>query len=85
VKKWLNLRERLIEAAKVLRRFPWMVDVVRQRPMNILHPYIVETYVAADGSETCLSKPAEGLLCQKRSREGGKTGTGVQPVRDVRG
>jgi hypothetical protein len=32
-----------------------MVDVVRQRPMSILHPYTVEVYVAKDGSEACLS------------------------------
>jgi hypothetical protein len=38
VRKWLDLRERLIEIAKVMRRYPWMVDVVRQRPMSILHP-----------------------------------------------
>ncbi len=29
-RKWLDLRERLIEIAKVLRRFPWMVEVVKQ-------------------------------------------------------
>jgi len=55
VRKWLDLRERLVEIAKVLRRFPWMVDVVRQRPVGILHPYTVEVYVARDGSEACLS------------------------------
>ncbi len=55
VKKWLVLRDRLVEIAKVLRKFPWMVDVVRQRPMSILHPYMVEAYVTRDGSETCLS------------------------------
>jgi len=55
VKKWLVLRERLIEIAKVLRRFPWMVGVVTRRPMNILHLYTVEVYVARDGSEVCLS------------------------------
>ncbi len=54
VKKWLVLRERLVEIAKTLRKFPWMVDVVRQRPMSILHPYTVEVYVAVDGSEACL-------------------------------
>ena len=55
VRKWLDLRERLIEIAKTLRRFPWMVEVIRQRPMSILHPYMVEVYVTRDGSETCLS------------------------------
>jgi len=32
-----------------------MVEVIKQRPMNILHPYMVEVYVARDGSEVCLS------------------------------
>jgi len=32
-----------------------MVEVVKQRPMSILHPYMVEAYVAVDGSEVCLS------------------------------
>jgi len=54
VKKWLDLRERLIEIAKVLRKFPWMVEVIRQRPMSVLHPYMVNAYVARDGSEVCL-------------------------------
>ena len=48
-RKWLDLRERLVEIAEVMRRFPWMVDVIRQRPMGILHPYTVEVYVAVDG------------------------------------
>jgi hypothetical protein len=55
VKKWLVLRDRLVEIAKVLRRFPWMVDVIKQRPASILHPYGAETYVAKDGSEVCIS------------------------------
>jgi hypothetical protein len=54
VRKWLGLRERLIEIAKVMRRFSWMVDVIKQRPMNILHPYMIEVYVAKDGSEVSL-------------------------------
>ena len=54
VKKWVVLKERLIEIAKVLRRFPWMVEVVRRNPMSILHPYMVNAYVARDGFEVCL-------------------------------
>jgi hypothetical protein len=42
VKKWLILRNRLVEIARVMRRYPWMVDAIRQRPMSILHPYTVE-------------------------------------------
>ena len=63
VRKWLDLRERLIEIAKVMLRFPWMVDVVKQRPMSILHPYAVEVYVARDGSEACLSLNPPKAFC----------------------
>jgi hypothetical protein len=63
VRKWLDLRDRLVEIAKVLRRFPWMVEVVRQRPMSILHPYAVEVYVAKDGSEACLSLTSSKAYC----------------------
>ena len=56
VKAWApHAKEELVEIAKIMRRFPWMVEVVRQRPMSILHPYMVEVYMAADGSEACLS------------------------------
>ncbi len=65
VRKWLVLRERLVEIAKTLRRFPWMVDVVRQRPMSILHPYTVEVYVTKDGSEACLSLNQLKAYCAK--------------------
>jgi hypothetical protein len=65
VRKWLDLRERLIEIAKVMRRYPWMVDVVRQRPASILHPYMVEVYVAKDGSEACLSLTSSNAFCAR--------------------
>jgi len=65
VKKWLGLRERLIEIAKVMRRFPWMVEVIRQRPMSILHPYMVEVYVAKDRSEVCLSLNPPKAYCAR--------------------
>jgi hypothetical protein len=63
VRKWLDLRERLVEIAKVMRRFPWMVEVIRQRPMSILHPYMVEVYVAKDGSEACISLTSSKAFC----------------------
>jgi len=65
VRKWLDLRDRLVEIASVLRKYPWMVDVVKQRPMNILHPYIVEAYVARDGSEACLSLNPPKAFCAR--------------------
>ncbi len=63
MKKWAILRDRLVEIAKVMRRFPWMADVVRQRPMSILHPYTVEVYVAVDGSEACISLTSSKAYC----------------------
>jgi hypothetical protein len=65
VKRWLDLRERLVEIAKVMRRYPWMVEVVKQRPMSILHPYMVEAYVARDGSEACLSLNPPKAFCAR--------------------
>jgi hypothetical protein len=65
VRKWVVLKERLVEIAKVLRRFPWMVEVVRRRPMNILHPYMVEAYMAKDGSEVCLSLNPPKAFCAR--------------------
>jgi len=65
IRKWLDLRERLIEIAKVMRRFPWMVEVVKQRPMSILNPYTVEVYVARDGSEVCLSLNPPKAFCAR--------------------
>ncbi len=64
VRAWApHARERLIEIVEVLRRFPWMVDVVRQRPVSILHPYMVEVYVTKDGSEACLSLNPPKAYC----------------------
>jgi hypothetical protein len=85
VKRWLDLRDRLVEIAKVLRRFPWMVEVIKQRQMSILHPYMIEVYVARDGSVACLSlTPAEGFLRPKRLGEGDKAGAAVQLARGIR-
>jgi hypothetical protein len=65
VRMWLDLRDRLVEIAKVMRRYPWMVEVVRQRPMSILHPYTVEVYVARDGSEACISLTSSKAFCAR--------------------
>jgi hypothetical protein len=62
-----------------------MAEVVRQRPVGILHPYMIEVYVARDGSVACLSlTPAEGFLRPKRPGEGDKAEAGVQPTRGIR-
>jgi hypothetical protein len=56
VKAWApHAKEELVEIAKVMRRYPWMVEVARQRPVSNPHPYLVEVYVARDESEVCLS------------------------------
>jgi len=65
VRRWLDLRDRLVEIAKVMRRYPWMVDAIRQRPMSILHPYTVEVYVSRDGSEACLSLAPPKAFCAR--------------------
>jgi hypothetical protein len=70
VKKWVILRDRLVEIAKVLRRFPWMVEVIRQRPMGILHPYTVEVYVARDGSGRASRSPRRRHTAPKTARLG---------------
>ena len=31
-----------------------MAEVVKRNPMSVLHPYMVNAYVAKDGSEVCL-------------------------------
>jgi hypothetical protein len=60
VKKWLVLRERLVEIAKVLRILPWMVEVVRQRASSTPTWW---RYVAKDGSEACLSLTPSKAYC----------------------
>jgi hypothetical protein len=46
-----------------MRKLPWMVEVVKQRPMSLLHPYAVEVYVARDGSDVCLSLTSSKAYC----------------------
>jgi len=56
VRAWApHAKEELVKIAKVMRRFPWMVDVIRQRPVSNPHPYLIEVYVVVDGSEVCLT------------------------------
>jgi hypothetical protein len=69
VKKWGRLKDRLIEIAETLRRYPWMADVIRQGVEPNPHPYLVEVYVAVDESEVCLSLNRSKAFCN-----GQKTG-----------
>jgi hypothetical protein len=52
-----------------------MVEVVRQRPVSILHPYMIEAYVTKDGSEACLSLNPPKAFC---ARDGAVTETRLE-------
>jgi hypothetical protein len=80
MKKWAILRDRLVEIAKIMRRFPRMVEVVRQRPVSILHPYMVEVYVAKDGSEAGPPNLTEGFLRPERRCEEGQARADIQQI-----
>ena len=41
--------------ARVLRRYPWMAELIGQGPVGLVNPYSVEAYVSRDGSEACIS------------------------------
>jgi len=42
-----------------------MVGVVRQKPVNKPHPYMVEVYVAVEGSEACLALNQVKAFCTR--------------------
>jgi len=56
LRRWVPYaRERIAEIARVLRRYPWMAELVGQRPVGLIGPYSVEAYASKDGSEACIS------------------------------
>jgi len=64
VKAWApHARERLVEIAEVMRRYPWMVEVVKKKKTANPNPHVVEAYVAADGSEVCLLLAPSKAYC----------------------
>jgi hypothetical protein len=66
VRAWApHAKQVLVEIAKVMRRFLWMVEVVRQRPVSNPHPYLIEVYVAVDGSEVCLTLNQLKTFCAR--------------------
>ena len=66
VKAWApHAKQELVEIAKVMRRFLWMVEVARQRPVSNPHPYTVEAYVARDSSEVCLTLNQLKTFCAR--------------------
>jgi len=48
-------RERIAGMARVLRRYPWMAELIGRGPVDLIGPYSVEAYAAEDGSEACIS------------------------------
>jgi hypothetical protein len=66
VRAWApHSKERLVEIAEVMRRYPWMIEVVKKRPVSNPHPYLTEVYVAGDGSEVCLSLNQLKTFCAR--------------------
>ncbi|MFP3212240.1 MAG: hypothetical protein RXQ02_03115 [Thermoproteus sp.] len=47
--------KQIARIARVLRRYPWMAELIGQGPVGLVNPYSVEAYVARDGSEACIS------------------------------
>ena len=48
-------RGQIVGIARVLRRYPWMAELIGQGPVGLVNPYSVEAYVSRDGSEACIS------------------------------
>jgi hypothetical protein len=66
VRAWAShAKEELVEIAKVMRRYPWMVEVVKKKPVSHPHPYLIEVYVARDESEVCLSLNQLKTFCAR--------------------
>jgi hypothetical protein len=56
LRTWAPRAEKQIaRIAKVLRRYPWMAELIGQGPVSLVNPYSVEAYVSRDGSEACIS------------------------------
>jgi hypothetical protein len=82
LKKWPKLRHSawsglglgclmrgLVEIARALRTYPWIVEVTRLRPVSILHPYAVEVYVRT-GLRRVSRSPRRRLFAPKTARRG---------------
>ena len=48
-------RGQIAGMARVLRRYPWMAELIGQGPVGLIGPCSVEAYVSRDGSEACIS------------------------------
>ena len=63
LRTWAPRAEKqIVGIAKVLRRYPWMAELVGQGPLGLVNPYSVEAYAGGTGRRpACLS--AGLLLC----------------------
>jgi len=56
LRTWAPRAEKQIaRIARVLRRYPWMAELIGQGPVGLVNPYSVEAYASRDGSEACIS------------------------------
>jgi len=56
LRRWAPYAGRqIVGIAKVLRRYPWMAELIGQGPVGLVNPYSVEAYASRDGSEACIS------------------------------
>ena len=51
----------IVGMARVLRRYPWMAELIGQGPVGLVNPYSVEAYASRDGSEARM--PFGGIYC----------------------
>jgi len=71
LRTWAPRAEKqIVGIANVMRRYPWMAEVLRRRPVGNPHPYMVEVYVAVDGSEVCMSLNQLRTYCAQNGAVG---------------
>jgi len=71
LRTWAPRAEKQIaRIARVLRRYPWMAELIGQGPVGLVNPYSVEAYASRDGSEACISLFGGWAYC---SADGGAT------------
>ena len=69
VRAWApHMKERLVEMAGAIRRYPWMAELIGQGPVGLVNPCSVEAH--AGGSEACISLFGGWAYC---SADGGVT------------
>jgi hypothetical protein len=67
-----HMRDRIVEIANVMRRYPWMAELIKQTHFvsPYVSPYLMTAYTSRDGSEACISLGSRGTYC---SADGGAT------------